>query len=181
MTTDEDGRPAERDDDIYPSDGVGRRQSLSRRYLLSGSATLGVAATAGCLGDDESGDADTDVVEQPTVFVSNTGDGSVTVIDTASQSVVETRSLGLSTSFPSNQHTPALTTGATDPIWLNVGEGSVRSRPGHSPNRHGTRLARGRTGWSKRQGASTCSSVPESPSTHSFDSTLTPTQRRSVR
>jgi len=122
-----DSEGADRDADVYPNQGSQRRRrSLSRRVVLAGSAAAGVTATAGCLGSgetDEDGGDDPAFVSEPTVFVSNTGDGSVTIIDPESQSVVETRQLGLSTSFPSNQYTPELTTASADPLWLNVGEG----------------------------------------------------------
>jgi YVTN family beta-propeller protein len=121
-----DSEEGGRDADIYPNgDGHTRERSLSRRVVLAGSAAAGVTATAGCLGGetDEGGGDGTAFVSGSTVFVSNTGDGSVTIIDAESQSVVETRPLGLSTSFPSNQYTPDLTTASADPLWLNVGEG----------------------------------------------------------
>jgi DNA-binding beta-propeller fold protein YncE len=127
MVDSEEWTPAGRDADIYPNAANrGRERNLSRRVVLAGAGAAGVVTTAGCLGGDDegAGSANGDgTVAGPTVFVSNTGDGSVTIIDAESQSVVETRHLGLSTSFPSNQYTPELTTASGDPLWLNVGEG----------------------------------------------------------
>jgi YVTN family beta-propeller protein len=88
---------------------------VSRRRLLTGSAAAGAAATAGCLGTDDGGDS------QPTVFVFNTGDGTVSLIDPARDAVVGTRALGFSSSFPSNQFTPTLTDDRADSLWVNVG------------------------------------------------------------
>src|SRR6056297_1859446 len=82
--------------------------SLSRRRVLAGGATTGVVATAGCLG------AGSEPVERPTVFVFNTGDGTVSLIDPESDTLLETRSIGLSSSFPSNQYTPGLTDSPED-------------------------------------------------------------------
>jgi len=120
----------ERRDDLYPNAGSSGETSgrdVLRRSLLAGSAAVGAAVTAGCLGDngasDDAADGDPAVVERPTVFVSNTGDGSVTIIDADDQEVVETRSVGVATSFPSNQFTPELTRAADDPLWVNAGDG----------------------------------------------------------
>jgi DNA-binding beta-propeller fold protein YncE len=122
--------PTDRYDDLYPNAGrwEASGRDVSRRSLLAGSAAVGAAVTAGCLGDDgddEGGDSggDRTTVERPTVFVSNTGDGSVTIIDADDREVVETRAIGVATSFPSNQFTPGLTDGADDPLWVNVGDG----------------------------------------------------------
>ena len=87
--------------------------------MLAGGVTAGVAASAGCVGNDESPSPDT----SPTVFVFNTGDGTVSLIDPAEDSVVGTRDIGRSSSFPSNQFTPTLTDQVTDSLWLNVGQG----------------------------------------------------------
>ncbi|PSQ49446.1 hypothetical protein BRD19_04020 [Halobacteriales archaeon SW_7_65_23] len=101
--------------------------------MLAGSAAVGATVTAGCLGEDDGGNDDSDdgangnddpaVVERPTVFVSNTGDGSVTIIDADDREVVETRTIGVATSFPSNQFTPQLADAAGDPLWVNAGDG----------------------------------------------------------
>ncbi|MEF8790400.1 MAG: hypothetical protein V5A61_09755, partial [Haloarculaceae archaeon] len=111
----------ETDPVLYPNKG-GSRQStknVSRRRLLAGSATAGAVATAGCIG----GDGSSSPTEQPTVFVFNTGDGTVSLIDPENDELVESRSLGLSSSFPSNQYTPTLTDDPDDSLWLNVGRG----------------------------------------------------------
>jgi hypothetical protein len=94
-------------------------KNVSRRHLLAGSATAGAVATAGCIG----GDAGSEPAEQPTVFVFNTGDGTVSLIDPESDELVETRAIDLSSSFPSNQYTPGLTDDPADSLWLNVGRG----------------------------------------------------------
>jgi DNA-binding beta-propeller fold protein YncE len=96
-----------------PADGV------SRRRLLAGGAAAGAVATAGCVGDESGGDD----ARQSTVFVFNTGDGTVSLLDPETDEVVGTRSLGLSSSFPSNQYTPGLTDEPGDSLWLNVGRG----------------------------------------------------------
>jgi len=57
------------------------------------------------------------------VFVFNTGDGTVSLLDPESDELVETRALDLSSSFPSNQYTPGLTDDQDDSLWLNVGRG----------------------------------------------------------
>lgn len=90
---------------------------VSRRRLLANSATAGAVATAGCVG---TGSED---VEQTTVFVFNTGDGTVSLVDPGSDEVVGTRAVDLSSSFPSNQYTPKLTDEISNSLWVNVGRG----------------------------------------------------------
>jgi len=106
---------------LYPNrrDSSTSTGGVSRRRLLAGSATAGVVATAGCIG----GDGGSEPAEQPTVFVFNTGDGTVSLIDPESDELVETRAIDLSSSFPSNQYTPDLTADRDDSLWLNVGRG----------------------------------------------------------
>ena len=109
------------DPTIYPNadstdSTASRRDAVSRRRMLAGSTAAGATATAGCLGESEP-------TEAATVFVFNTGDGTVSVIDPATDSVVETRHVGLSSSFPSNQYTPRLADRAADSLWLNVDQG----------------------------------------------------------
>lgn len=112
---------------IYPNatDSERPRPAISRRVLLAGSAAAGATATAGCLGGDEDDtDNGTDeFVSKPTVYVFNTGDGTVSVIDSETDEVVATRSIGMTASFPSNQFTPQLVEDGTDPLWLNVDDG----------------------------------------------------------
>jgi len=100
-------------------DGRGGADGVSRRTLLAGSAAAGTAATAGCLGAGGGGNDP----GGPTVFVFNTGDGTVSVLDAAADEVVATADLGASASFPANQFAPGLTTAPGDPLWLNVGRG----------------------------------------------------------
>jgi YVTN family beta-propeller protein len=88
---------------------------VSRRRLLRTSAAAGiVGATAGCLGGIASDEG------APTVFVFNTGDRTVSIIDATTQQLVRTTHLGTTASFPSNQYAPRLTDTATDALWLNV-------------------------------------------------------------
>jgi DNA-binding beta-propeller fold protein YncE len=107
---------------------AGDRASVSRRGLLAGSATAG-AALAGCSSGPGDGTATGTPAEGDaadggdTVFVFNTGDATVSLIDPARDEVVATQHLGLSSSFPSNQYAPELTTAPEDPLWLNVGRG----------------------------------------------------------
>ena len=109
-----------RDDDVPAG--------LSRRHLLASGATASAVAAAGCAGDggseaSDDTDASTATGEQPTVFVFNTGDGTVSLIDPASNAVVGSRAIDLSSSFPSNQYTPDLTDESGDALWLNVEQG----------------------------------------------------------
>ncbi|WP_336000570.1 hypothetical protein [Halorientalis halophila] len=115
---------------LYPNqDGIEDGARVSRRLLLAGSAAAGVAATAGCSSDSddetttEPGTESESVTTADTVFVFNTGDRTVSVIDVASDSVVATPDLGVTASFPANQYAPDLTDSAAAPLWLNVGSG----------------------------------------------------------
>jgi YVTN family beta-propeller protein len=109
------------DPTLYPNADTDDQQAdaVSRRRVLAGSTAAGAAATAGCLGSEGNGEP----TEGSTVFVFNTGDGTVSLIDTATNEVVGTKRLGLSSSFPSNQYTPQLTASADDTLWLNVDRG----------------------------------------------------------
>ena len=92
-----------RADEDASADDSGR---VSRRRLLAGSAAAGMAATAGCAGssDDGTGGGSGDGGGgSPTVFVFNTGDRTVSVIDAAADELVTTAYLGATSSFPSNQ------------------------------------------------------------------------------
>ncbi|WP_436901748.1 YncE family protein [Halovenus halobia] len=112
---------------IYPNatDSEQPRPAVSRRVLLAGSAAAGATATAGCLGGDgeDTDDGTETVVSKPTVYVFNTGDGTVSVIDSERDEVVATRAIKMTASFPSNQFTPQLIENGTDPLWLNVDDG----------------------------------------------------------
>jgi DNA-binding beta-propeller fold protein YncE len=113
------------DEWLYPNaDGQDSQTvPLSRRHLLAGSAAAGGLATAGCTGSDSDDEETTTTGQQSTVLVFNTGDRTVSVLDPATESVVATRQLGVTSSFPSNQFTPSLTDSGGDPLWLNVGNG----------------------------------------------------------
>jgi DNA-binding beta-propeller fold protein YncE len=109
------------DSRIYPNAGdeSSSRPTVHRRALLASSAVAGMAVTAGCLGDDDGADPE----ESDTVFVFNTGDGTVSLVDVGADEVVRTAAVGLSSSFPSNQFSPRLTESAGDTLWLNVDQG----------------------------------------------------------
>ncbi|MUV88647.1 hypothetical protein GJ629_01075 [Halapricum sp. CBA1109] len=110
----------------YPNRGEDADDRVSRRLLLAGSAAAGVTATAGCSGDGSGVTTDgppAEVTDRDTVFVFNTGEGTVSIVDTGDGAVVDTVDLGASSSFPSNQYLPGLTDSARDPLWLNVGRG----------------------------------------------------------
>jgi YVTN family beta-propeller protein len=111
---------------LYPNrgDDVGTA-TVSRRLFLAGSLAAGTAATAGCSSDDsgESTPEQTGAEQADSVFVFNTGDRTMSVVDTDTDSVVGTASLGVTASFPSNQYAPGLTDSESDPLWLNVDRG----------------------------------------------------------
>jgi YVTN family beta-propeller protein len=120
----------DRDDRLFPNagDDTTRTVGLSRRHLLSGSAAAGAVGAAGCLGGDGADSTTTETpapgtTGEPTVFVFNTGDRTVSLIDPREPAVLGSRELGVTASFPSNQFTPSLTTAREDPLWLNVGQG----------------------------------------------------------
>ncbi|WP_415381262.1 YncE family protein [Halosimplex sp. TS25] len=127
-------------DRLYPNrdgatdgDGAGAsgESGVSRRGLLAGSATAGAALAAGCssestgrTGETATGDGrGTRESGEATVFVFNTEDATVSIVDPEDDEVVDTQHVGLSASFPSNQYAPGLTTDAADPLWLNVNRG----------------------------------------------------------
>jgi DNA-binding beta-propeller fold protein YncE len=93
---------------------------VSRRQMLRGSTAAGVtAATAGCLGDSGTGSE----ADEPTVYVFNTGDRTLSVIDAVADEVVTTTHIGTTASFPANQYAPRLTDVPDDHLWLNVSNG----------------------------------------------------------
>jgi DNA-binding beta-propeller fold protein YncE len=113
---------------LYPNrrgdGGAGGSDGVSRRTLLAGSAAAGAAATAGCSGSTPgSGGSGDDEQGPPTVYVFNTGDMTVSVIDAAADELVTTTFLGATASFPSNQFLPGMLTGDDDAMWLNVEQG----------------------------------------------------------
>lgn len=109
---------------LYPNEGddSSRRGRVRRRQLLSGSAAIGATAAAGCVSDDDTDEAPA-VTAELTVVVFNTGDGTASLIDVATDEVVGTVSIGLTSSFPSNQFTPRLADGPEAPLWCNVDQG----------------------------------------------------------
>jgi DNA-binding beta-propeller fold protein YncE len=114
---------------LYPNTGEpdGASGGVSRRRLLASGVAAGAVAAAGCAGDDDSdggGDGTGgDSAGQATVFVFNTDDGTVSLIDPDGDEVVGTRAIGLSSSFPSNQYTPELADDPAESLWLNVDRG----------------------------------------------------------
>lgn len=111
----------EEDELLHPDVEDPFADGVSRRRLLQSSAAAGAtAATAGCTGSlpgvGEGGGAST-------VFVFNTGDKTVSVIDAATDELVTTTFLGATASFPSNQYAPSLVDSEDDYLWLNVSGG----------------------------------------------------------
>lgn len=119
------------DEVLYPNRGDERASGdesgrVSRRRLLAGSAAAGMAATAGCAGSSDSGDGTGggDGGGGPaTVFVFNTGDRTVSVIDAEADELVTTAYLGATSSFPSNQYIVDQLTTEESVMWLNVENG----------------------------------------------------------
>ena len=115
---------------LYPnrdSDGHDRgADGVSRRTVLAGSTAVGAAAAAGCSGvtpgSGDSGESGDGEPGPSTVYVFNTGDMTVSVIDTDADEVVTTAFLGATASFPANQFLPEQLTGAGDVLWLNVNQ-----------------------------------------------------------
>ena len=88
---------------------------VSRRRLLRSSGAVGASASiAGCLGDDA------DVRE--TVFVFNTGDMTVSLIDPGNDELLRSEFIGTTASWPSNQY--ASINPDVQTLWMNV-EGGV--------------------------------------------------------
>ncbi|MBB6646696.1 hypothetical protein [Halobellus ruber] len=112
---------------LYPNrrgdKAEGGSGGVSRRTLLAGSAAAGAAATAGCSGSTPGSGDGGDESGPPTVYVFNTGDMTVSVIDAAADELVTTTFLGATASFPSNQFLPGMLTGDDDAMWLNVEQG----------------------------------------------------------
>ncbi|WP_331232879.1 YncE family protein [Natronorarus salvus] len=72
---------------------------------------------------DDGDDGDDEEHEETTVYVFNTGEMTVSLIDPATDTLVETTHLGATSSFPANQY--ATTVREIETLWLNV-EGGVR-------------------------------------------------------
>ena len=82
------------------------------------------ASTAMAAGYTDSSSSPTETTKRDdTVFVFNTGDKTVSIIDTATNEVVATPHLSVTASFPSNQFAPGLTDAPDDSLWLNVDRG----------------------------------------------------------
>lgn len=122
---------SDRDSLLYPNAGAddGTRPGPSRRGLLAGTAAVGAVAAAGCTGSD-GGDGGSDDGSgggedggEPTVFVFNTGEGTVSVIDATAREVLGAADIGATSSFPSNQFSPGLVDSPDQPLWINVDRG----------------------------------------------------------
>ena len=117
---------------LYPNAGDGPDASddpdgddaapISRRGLLGATAAAGAVATAGCASGDDAGTPGA-VEGAPTVFVFNTGDGSVSMVDAETDEVVGTRAAGVTSSFPSNQFSPRLVDSPDEHLWINADRG----------------------------------------------------------
>ncbi|MFB6151630.1 MAG: hypothetical protein ABEJ40_07480 [Haloarculaceae archaeon] len=112
-----------------PSSGRDRskRPPVSRRRFLAGSTAVGASVAAGCAdggagsgGDDSRTPTATD---EPTVFVFNTGDRTVSLVDPGTDELVDTYHLGVTSSFPANQYAPRVVDDPGDAVWANVGRG----------------------------------------------------------
>lgn len=97
-----------------------RPTGVSRRRVMAGSmaasTTMNARWAESLSTADRSGTAET-------IFVFNTGDMTVSIIDAATNEVVATPYLGLTSSFPSNQFTPTLIDAPNEALWLNVDRG----------------------------------------------------------
>lgn len=122
---------------LYPNAGEGAgddsggADSVSRRGLLSATAAAGAVATAGCASNDAETPAPGE--DAPTVFVFNTGDGTVSVIDAGADEpeVLGTRAAGVTSSFPSNQFSPRLVDSPNEHLWINADRGVRALSAGH--------------------------------------------------
>ncbi|MDZ5810021.1 twin-arginine translocation signal domain-containing protein [Halorubrum sp. AD140] len=93
---------------------------IDRRRLLQASGAVGATtALAGCSGGGDGADA------EPTVFVFNNGDRTVSVIDAESDELLSSVYLDTTASFPANQYSTGVDADH-DVLWLNV-SGGVRA------------------------------------------------------
>ncbi|WP_144920472.1 hypothetical protein [Halorubrum salsamenti] len=130
-TADADSRSSEGSADPRPAKGSDlanddRRnpfaEGVARRRLLKSSGAVGAtAALAGCSDGGGGGDGDD---PEPTMFVFNNGDRTVSVIDTESDELLTSAFLGTTASFPANQYSTGIDADH-DVLWLNV-SGGVR-------------------------------------------------------
>ena len=115
------------------ADGVGRRK------MLQASAAGAAVSMAGCLGGDGDGNGGENGNEsengdesgtdgQPTVYVFNTGDRTVSVLDAEADELVTTEFLGSTASFPANQYGTSAESDY-EPLWLNTDSGALAVDP----------------------------------------------------
>lgn len=98
---------------------VDRRRFL--RHSTAASAVAASAASAGCSDLATSNRSESD--DSRTMFVFNTGDSTVSIVDVSSDDVVETVHIGATSSYPANQY--AAVERDDETLWINV-EGGVR-------------------------------------------------------
>lgn len=132
--------PSRRDlsEEVDPEVKDPYEDGVPRRRLLKSSAVIG-AVTTQLRSPGEESPTETPAQSSagpPTVFVFNTGDKTVSVIDANADEVVATPYLGLTSSFPSNQYTPQFLTAKQRGserrprlLWLNVEGGIVGVNP----------------------------------------------------
>lgn len=77
------------------------------------------AATAGCTGTDRTAPGD----PVPTVYVFNTGDRTLSVLDASANERIATTVLGTTASFPANQYGRPEADSGPRTLWLNAGGG----------------------------------------------------------
>ncbi|APW97858.1 hypothetical protein CHINAEXTREME_08725 [Halobiforma lacisalsi AJ5] len=115
----------EGDDDTGPEMPTRRNpfeDGLNRRRFVRSSAAVGsTTVLAGCFGAEEGSGGD----GEPTVYVFNNGDRTVTVIDAERDEAVATHHIDTTASFPANQYGTSAESGY-DVLWLNV-TGGVRA------------------------------------------------------
>ncbi|WP_340681199.1 hypothetical protein [Natrinema caseinilyticum] len=100
------------------------RNGIDRRRVLQSSAAIGATAIlSGCLSDSDGGRA-------PTVYVFNTGDRTLSIIDAATDELVETVHIGTTASFPANQYGTGVDS-EYETLWLNV-SGGVKALDQHT-------------------------------------------------
>ena len=102
-------------------------------------------AIAGCVEPEGS----VETTSRPTVFVFNTGDGTVSLVDVETDAVVATVPVGFASSFPSNQFTPRLIDEPDDPLWCNVEDG-VRALSAGSLSTIGSVATDAGANWQER-------------------------------
>ena len=101
--------------------------TASDETTASGPTTSGTTDNETASGPTD-GETTTDepIDGQLTVYVFNTGERTMSVIDSTTDERLATTMIGTTASFPSNQYTPTLVDASNDALWLNVA-GGVRA------------------------------------------------------